>query len=167
MRDVSIIGIGQTDVAEHWDRSLRHLAGDAVLAAMSDAGIETADALYVGNMLSGLLTGQEHLGALISDFVGLRGIEAVKAYVTMLFSAFPDFHVNLEDMLVDGDKVVMRSTISGTFKGEFAGLAPTGKHATWSGMGIYRIAGGKIVEAWEELDLLGGFQRLGVIPAMA
>lgn len=78
MRDVTIIGIGQTKVAEHWDRSLRHLAGDAVLAAMEDAGIETADALYVGNMLSGLLTGQEHLGALIADFVGLRGIEAVK-----------------------------------------------------------------------------------------
>ncbi|MCL7453177.1 MAG: thiolase domain-containing protein [Anaerolineae bacterium] len=78
MRDVSIIGIGQTEVAEHWDRSLRHLAGDAVLAAMQNAGVETADALYVGNMLSGLLTGQEHLGALIADFVGLRGIEAVK-----------------------------------------------------------------------------------------
>jgi acetyl-CoA C-acetyltransferase len=78
MRNVSIVGIGQTKVAEHWDRSLRHLAGDAVLAAMQDAGIETADALYVGNMLSGLLTGQEHLAALIADFVGLRGIEAVK-----------------------------------------------------------------------------------------
>ena len=78
MRNVSIIGIGQTKVAEHWDRSLRHLAADAVLGAMKDAGIDTADALYVGNMLSGLLTGQEHLGALIADFVGLRGIEAVK-----------------------------------------------------------------------------------------
>ena len=80
MRDVSIIGIGQTEVAEHWDRSLRHLAGDAVLAAMQDASVEpgAVDALYVGNMLSGLLTGQEHLGALIADFVGLRGIEAVK-----------------------------------------------------------------------------------------
>jgi acetyl-CoA C-acetyltransferase len=80
MRDVSIIGIGQTKVAEHWDRSLRHLAGEAVLAAMKDAGVGPAavDALYVGNMLSGLLTGQEHLGALIADFVGLRGIEAVK-----------------------------------------------------------------------------------------
>lgn len=78
MRDVSIIGIGQTQVAEHWDRSLRHLAGDAVLEAMQEAGVETADALFVGNMLSGLLTGQEHLGALIADFVGLRGIEAVK-----------------------------------------------------------------------------------------
>ncbi|MDH7490289.1 MAG: thiolase domain-containing protein [Anaerolineae bacterium] len=78
MRDVSIIGIGQTEVGEHWGKSLRHLAGDAVLAAMRDTGIERADALYVGNMLSGELNGQEHLGALIADFVGLRGIEAVK-----------------------------------------------------------------------------------------
>ncbi len=78
MRDVSIFGIGQTEVGEHWDKSLRHLAGEAVLAAMRDAGIDRADALYVGNMLSGELNGQEHLGALIADFVGLRGVEAVK-----------------------------------------------------------------------------------------
>ena len=78
MRDVSIIGIGQTTVDEHWTKSLRHLAADAVLGAMRDAGIDRADALYVGNMLSGEIAGQEHLGALIADFVGLRGIEAYK-----------------------------------------------------------------------------------------
>lgn len=78
MRDVAIIGIGQTPVEEHWGKSLRHLAHDAIMPAMADAGIETADALYVGNMLSGELGGQEHLGALIADFVGLRGIEAMK-----------------------------------------------------------------------------------------
>jgi acetyl-CoA C-acetyltransferase len=78
MRDVVIIGIGQTPVGEHWDRSLRHIGHDAIMAAMRDAGIQTADALYVGNMLSGQLAGQEHLGALLADFVGLRGIEAMK-----------------------------------------------------------------------------------------
>ncbi|GAB4544702.1 MAG: thiolase domain-containing protein [Anaerolineae bacterium] len=78
MRDVSIIGIGQTPVGEHWERSLRHLAYDAIKAAMQDAGIERADALYVGNMLSGEISGQSHLGPLIADFAGLRGIEAVK-----------------------------------------------------------------------------------------
>ncbi len=78
MRDVAIIGIGQTPVGEHWDQSLRHLGHGAVTAAMKDAGIETAGALYVGNMLSGQLVGQEHVGALIADFVGLRGIEAMK-----------------------------------------------------------------------------------------
>ena len=78
MREVSVIGVGQTSVGEHWDKSLRHLASDAVLGAMRDAGVERADALYVGNMLSGRIASQEHLGALIADFVGLRGIEAFK-----------------------------------------------------------------------------------------
>lgn len=78
MRDVAVIGIGQTQVGELWEKSLRHLAHDAIMAAMADAGIDGADALYVGNMLSGQLGGQEHLGALIADFIGLRGIEAMK-----------------------------------------------------------------------------------------
>jgi acetyl-CoA C-acetyltransferase len=78
MRDVAIIGVGQIEVGEHWDTSLRHLSLGAVQAAMTDAGVAQADALYVGNMLSGELAGQEHLGALVADFAGLRGIEAVK-----------------------------------------------------------------------------------------
>jgi acetyl-CoA C-acetyltransferase len=78
MRPVYIAGIGQTPVGEQWERSLRHIAHDAIIPAMRDAAIERADALYVGNMLSGDLVGQEHLGALVADFVGLRGIEAYK-----------------------------------------------------------------------------------------
>ncbi len=78
MREVSIIGIGQTPVQEHWSKSLRHLAADAVLAAMRDASLDRADMMFVGNMLSGEIAGQGHLGALIADFVGLRGIEAFK-----------------------------------------------------------------------------------------
>lgn len=78
MRNVSIIGIGQSPVGELWDRSIRHIAYDAIYAAMNDAGIERADALFVGNMLSGSLLGQEHLATLIADFVGLQGVEAAK-----------------------------------------------------------------------------------------
>jgi acetyl-CoA C-acetyltransferase len=78
MRDVSIIGIGQTPVAEHWEKSLKDLAAEAIRAAINDAHVERVDALYVGNMCSGTLNGQEHLGAFISDWVGLRGVEAFK-----------------------------------------------------------------------------------------
>ena len=78
MRDVAIIGIGQTKVGEHWTKSLKELATEAILAAIKDARTERVDSLYIGNMLSGELTGQEHLGALVSDFAGLRGVEAVK-----------------------------------------------------------------------------------------
>lgn len=78
MRNVVISGIGQTPVREHWDASMRELAVTAVLEAMDNAGIQDADALYVGNMLSGTLANQEHLGALIAENAGLEGIEAVK-----------------------------------------------------------------------------------------
>lgn len=78
MRNVSIIGIGQTPVGEHWDKSLRHLAYEALSAAMRDAGVERVDAIYAGNMLSGEISGQAHLGPLVADFAGLRGVEAVK-----------------------------------------------------------------------------------------
>ncbi len=78
MREVAIIGVGQTKVGEHWETSLRHLALQASQAAVADAGAKRVDALYVGNMLSGELTGQEHLGALVADFAGLRGVEAIK-----------------------------------------------------------------------------------------
>jgi len=78
MRDVAIIGIGQTQVGEHWDTGLRQLALEAIQAAMADANVTQADALYVGNMLSGELSEQEHLGTLVADFSGLRGVEAFK-----------------------------------------------------------------------------------------
>ena len=79
MRQVAVIGIGQTPVSEHWDKSLLVLAGEAIFEALRDAGRESAQAIYVGNMLSGLLDKQEQLGALITDWVGTtRGVEGYK-----------------------------------------------------------------------------------------
>ena len=77
MTNVSIIGLGQTDVREHWDTSIRHLAWYAIEAAMDDAHHHEIDAIYVGNMLAGQLSNQNHLGALVADFAGLRGSEAL------------------------------------------------------------------------------------------
>ncbi len=78
MREVGIVGIGQTPVAEHWGRSLRDLAGEAVLAALRDAGRDEVGALYVGNMLAGQLTGQENVATVVADAAGLLPIEAIK-----------------------------------------------------------------------------------------
>ena len=78
MREVAILGIGQTPVSEHWDKSLLVFAGEAIFAALEDAGRQAAEAIYVGNMLSGLLDKQEHLGTMLADWVGLRGREAFK-----------------------------------------------------------------------------------------
>src|SRR5512139_1679403 len=78
MRQVAILGIGQIKVDEHWDLSLRELGGNAAFAAMQDAGMEKVDALYVGNMLSPMVSGQNQLGTFFSDWIGLWDQEAVK-----------------------------------------------------------------------------------------
>ncbi len=76
MREVYLIGLGQTEIGEHWTLSLRQLAWMAIQAALDDAEIDYPEALYVGNLLAGQLSGQAHLGSLIADFCGLRSIEA-------------------------------------------------------------------------------------------
>jgi len=78
MREIAIIGIGQTPISENWSQSLREIAGEAVLKALEDAGLTSCDGLFVGNMLSGLLSQQENLGTLISDWVGIQYKEAFK-----------------------------------------------------------------------------------------
>ena len=75
--NVSIIGLGQTQVKEHWATPLRHLSWYAIEAALDDAHTTDIDAIFVGNMLGGHLSQQNHLGALVADFAGLRGIEAM------------------------------------------------------------------------------------------
>src|SRR5512145_1102067 len=77
MTDIVIAGIGQTEVGEHWDISLRELAYMAIRAALQDSGGLKPQALFVGNMLAPNLSNQAHLGALLIDHAGLTGIEAV------------------------------------------------------------------------------------------
>jgi len=101
--------------------------------------------------------------AVIGD---MQGPEGVKQVVTMYHTAFPDLHLTIEDIIAEGDKVAYRWTGSGTHKGELMGIAPTGKQETITGINIFRIASGKIVEGWINSDALGMMQQLGVIPPM-
>jgi len=78
MREVAVLGVGQTPIGEHWDQSLREIGGHAALAAMQDAGVEQVQAVYVGNMLSPLVSGQNQLGAFFGDWIGPWHKEAVK-----------------------------------------------------------------------------------------
>jgi acetyl-CoA C-acetyltransferase len=75
--EIVIAGIGQTSVGEKWEISLRELAFHAIESALEDAGGLRPQAIFVGNMLAPQLSGQAHLGALIADFAGMNGIEAV------------------------------------------------------------------------------------------
>jgi predicted ester cyclase len=92
------------------------------------------------------------------------GLAGFKQFVTVLRAAFPDFHLTVEDMIAEGDRVVGRVTARGTHRGEFMGIPATGKQATWTEIHIGRFAGGKLIEHWANLDQLGMLQQLGVIP---
>ena len=91
------------------------------------------------------------------------GLEGVKQLFSSMYSAFRDLHIDVEDMIAEGDKVVARVTGSGTHQGEFMGIAPTGNRIEFSAIDIARIAEGKIVEHWSNSDQLGIMQQLGVM----
>ena len=96
----------------------------------------------------------------------IQGYPAYKQFITMYFTAFPDLHITIEDMIAEGDTVVVRTTFHGTHKGDLMGIPPTGKQATTTGISIFSVANGKAVEQWANYDDLGLMQQLGVIPSM-
>lgn len=93
------------------------------------------------------------------------GIEGVKQWVSIFYTAFPDLAGGVEDIIVDGDKVAVRFYGTGTHQGDLFGIPPTGKPIKTTGINIFRIADGKIVEHWNNADDLGVMQQLGVIPS--
>lgn len=78
MRDVAIIGVGMTKFGELWEKSFRDLFVEAALAAIDDAGVDHIDSMYVGTMTSGLFVGQEHVGSLMADYLGVTPIPATR-----------------------------------------------------------------------------------------
>jgi steroid delta-isomerase-like uncharacterized protein len=92
------------------------------------------------------------------------GKEGLKILVTALRSAFPDLKIKIELEVAEGDLVAAYGTTTGTMKGEFAGMPPSGKTATWDAIHITRIRDGKIVEHWAVQDQLGMLQKLGFMP---
>jgi len=95
------------------------------------------------------------------------GIEAMNNVITTCRAAFHDLNVTVDDIMAEEDKVTARFTARGVHKGEFMGLPPTGKAITMTGIEIFRIKDGKIVELWGEANLMGLMQQLGILPAPA
>ena len=92
------------------------------------------------------------------------GPEGVKALVRNIRAAFPDIRETVEDMISSGDRVALRLTMSGTHTGTpFRGVQPSGKRVEVTGMGIVRVAGGKIPEAWFFFDRMAMYTQLGAI----
>jgi len=97
----------------------------------------------------------------------IRGPGGLRAFVQKYLTAFPDGQITVDDQILEGDKVATRWTGRGTQKGEIAGIAPTGKQITITGLTISRIEGDLVIEEWTTWDALGMLIQLGAIPAPA
>jgi predicted ester cyclase len=91
--------------------------------------------------------------------------EGFRQWVTDLRMAFPDIRYTVEDTITCGDRWVARFAVSGTMRGDFAGMPATGKHATWSEIHIVRVVDERVMEHWGLVQELGMMVQLGVMPA--
>jgi steroid delta-isomerase-like uncharacterized protein len=106
---------------------------------------------------------------LVGHFSGMPpvGIDMHRQFGLATFQAFPDLKRPVEDLVAEGDKVVARWSSVGTHQGDFQGIPPSGKEVSTTGITIFRLADGKIVEEWSESDMLGLLQQVGAFPAPA
>jgi steroid delta-isomerase-like uncharacterized protein len=91
--------------------------------------------------------------------------ENKKEFLTPFTKAFPDLRRNIVDMVAEGDKVAVSINVTGTYKGEFQGIPPTGKQVSFTAMDILTIIDGKVTEEWATADMMGLMQQIGAIPA--
>ncbi|MGB8643595.1 MAG: ester cyclase [Anaerolineae bacterium] len=94
----------------------------------------------------------------------LQGREALKQYVGMFLTGFPDLHFSTDELIAEGDRVVWRFTSTATQTGPFMGIPPTGKRGVVPGIVVFRFEDSRIAEGWVNIDALGLLQQLGVIP---
>jgi len=93
------------------------------------------------------------------------GLDGARRKWAMYLDAAPDLRVTIEDLVAEDDKVGVRRSYAGTHRGELLGIPATGKQVRVGSISIFRLAGGKIAEIWEQLDLLSLMQQVGVLPA--
>jgi predicted ester cyclase len=94
----------------------------------------------------------------------MQGLEGARQLAGLFHGAFRDARVTIEEMIAEGDKVATRFSFSGTHKGNFMNLAPTGKKISVTSTGIFQVVGGKLTDNWVNFDALGLMQQLGVVP---
>jgi predicted ester cyclase len=91
------------------------------------------------------------------------GVRALKDLFAMLHDAFPDLQITVQDTIAEGDKVVGRNSLTGTHRGDYMGLSPTGNRVVYSEIFIFRFAAGRIAEIWGVVDVVAQLRQLGVL----
>ena len=93
----------------------------------------------------------------------IRGTDGALEFIPRLRAGFPDFRFSILDQIAEGDRVATRWTIDGTHMGKFQGMPPSGKRIEVTGITIFRIANGKLIEGWTNEDLLGMLEQIRTV----
>jgi predicted ester cyclase len=110
-----------------------------------------------------------HDGSVVAHGLGPEpfDLEDLKSFYDVLWTAFPDLHISVDDLVGEGDKVAWRLTVRGTQQAEFRGVPATGTEVAFGAQYIFRFHDQKIVERWTNFDRLGVMVQIGAIPAPA
>jgi predicted ester cyclase len=131
--------------------------GRRVLLEIWSAGkLEVVDELYAPDYVDHVARGPEP-GV-------VRGPDGLKQAVTMFRSAFPDLSYTIEQEMAEGDCVMTRFSATGTHRGPFLSMEPSGRSVTYTGVDINRIVDGRVVESWVYYDALGLLEQVGLVP---
>ncbi|HEU5473481.1 MAG TPA: ester cyclase [Actinophytocola sp.] len=136
------------------------LVNKAVVRRLHDA-VNTGDAGLISRTINEVVRGDAvlHIPAPVAAS-GARGVEQVMAG---LLRAYPDLHLDVEDLIAEGDKVVGRTVVTGTHNGEYLGHAATGISVRYNEIFVFRLVDGRIAEIWGVADVLSQLKQIGVI----
>jgi steroid delta-isomerase-like uncharacterized protein len=93
-----------------------------------------------------------------------QGAEEIRQLFAAMFAAFPDFHVEIQDQIAEGARVVTRKRVTGTNLGDFMGTPATGRKVDFQVIDIFRVLDGKCTDHWSVIEYLTMMQQLGLIP---
>ena len=144
--------------------STTQLASNKAALARLHEATTSGDAEIIANTIDEVVDPNVRFHAPVpSDAAGLQ---ALKQVWVVLLRAFPDLRVAVEDVIAEGDKVVSRNTVTGTHRGEYRGIPPTGRSISYNEIFIARFAGGRIVELWGVVDVYSQLRQLGALPGV-
>jgi len=140
----------------------REASNEATFSRLHDA-VNTGDAEAISKVIDEVVDPKLVFHAPVPSDVS--GVQALKQVWSVLLRAFPDLHVAIEDVIVQGDKVVYRNIVTGTHRGEYRGLPATGRPVTYDEIFIVRFDDGRIAEIWGVVDVFAQLKQLGAIHA--
>jgi steroid delta-isomerase-like uncharacterized protein len=155
IRLLLLLALCSTGLAGCSTRQAKTMSANKSVVLRSEAelwnkgNLAAADELYSPNFVCHFVIGPEW-----------RGVQGIKDVVAQHRRSFPDWNEQVDDIIAEGDKVVIRFTSTGTQQGEFAGIAPTGKKVTIREVAIFRLVDGKITEQWGMPDVHGLLEQL-------